>query len=286
VASGVTGSEEGVAADGSSSQPVGTIGNRLARSTDFCPGLGCAQLGDSGTFASRTPFGSLKRPFQPAFLSRPRLNRPCAPLELQPVLVRLRELVALPRSLVADRFTTSVSRRDRDARSPAERYSRSKAAYWNRPSRSICTRSGSPRLQSRSARRNTSTVSMGFRFKPWMASPARRPLTPPPSSVHAATITPWAAAGAASAGRSRRCRTRRSEPRHEVLVGVGDVGHVLELAIALDGWMETSVARRPRNTRTERRGSLTRWSAAVRSDTISMPRPSSVPRMSPTRRPA
>jgi len=38
VASGVTGSKEGVAETGSSS--YGTIGNRFARSTDFCPGLG------------------------------------------------------------------------------------------------------------------------------------------------------------------------------------------------------------------------------------------------------
>ena len=40
VASGVTGSEEGVAGDGDSSQPLATTGNRSARSTDFCPGLG------------------------------------------------------------------------------------------------------------------------------------------------------------------------------------------------------------------------------------------------------
>jgi excisionase family DNA binding protein len=40
VASGVTGREEGVASAGSSSQPSGMPGNRSARSTDFCPGLG------------------------------------------------------------------------------------------------------------------------------------------------------------------------------------------------------------------------------------------------------
>jgi excisionase family DNA binding protein len=40
VASGVTGSEEGVAGTRNSSQPSGIPGNRSARSTDFCPGLG------------------------------------------------------------------------------------------------------------------------------------------------------------------------------------------------------------------------------------------------------
>src|SRR5713226_5527333 len=40
VASGVTGSEEGVAETGNAPQPHGTVGNRSARSTDFGPGLG------------------------------------------------------------------------------------------------------------------------------------------------------------------------------------------------------------------------------------------------------
>ena len=40
VASGVTGREPDVAASGNSSQPSGMLGNRSARNTDFCPGLG------------------------------------------------------------------------------------------------------------------------------------------------------------------------------------------------------------------------------------------------------
>jgi excisionase family DNA binding protein len=50
VASGVTGSGEIVAENGNSSQPSGMPGNRSARSTDFCPGLG-------GLFRRRVTLG-------------------------------------------------------------------------------------------------------------------------------------------------------------------------------------------------------------------------------------
>ena len=103
VASGVTGSEDGVAADRSSWQPVATIGNRRARSTDFCPGLGAL-------FRRRVPPG----------LQSPERQAPD-----WPGLLSVRD--------AADRFRTSVSRRDRDARPPAEHYSRSKTADWSPP---------------------------------------------------------------------------------------------------------------------------------------------------------